>query len=149
MHPYRHRLIIQTLALLPSKRLICLAARLAYLQQGPCPPVWRPYLLYQYRRRQQALRWLLDAVARSLQGYMFVGFYLGALLPNMPSDDLANLLHVRTTYLQDLLNHTKEDSPTLAVEDDLPTKPTKPTGPQTPGKPCQAVSKNLTLKGTP
>ena len=124
MNTYRHRLITQTLALLPSKRLICLAARAAHLQQGPCPPVWRPYLLYQYRRRQQALRWLLDAVARSLQGHMLVGFYLEALLPDMPLDDYrATLLSVRTTYLQDLLNHTKEDSPTLQFEDYLPTQP--------------------------
>ena len=41
-----------------------------------------------------------------------------------------NLLHVRTTYLQDLLNHTTEDSPTLAFEDYLPDcLPSKPTGP--------------------
>ena len=124
MNPYRHHLITQTLALLPSKRLICLAARAAHRQQGPCPPVWRPYLLYQYRRRQQALRWLLDVVARSLQGYMFVSFYLGALLPDKSAADyLATLLHVRTTYLQDLLNHTTEDNPTLQFEDYLPTPP--------------------------
>ena len=135
MNTYRHRLITQTLALLPSKRAICYAARAAHLQQGPCPPVWRPYLLYQYRRRQQALRWLLDAVARSLQGHMFVGFYLGAFLPDMPVDDYRanNLLHVRTAYLQDLLNHTKEDNPTLAFEDYLPAKPTKPAKPTGPG----------------
>ena len=122
MNPYRHQLIIQTLAHLPSKRFICLAARDAHHQQGPCPPVWRPYLLYQYRRRQQALRWLLDAVARSLQGHFAVG-----LLPNMPTEDLATLLHVRTAYLQDLLNHTKEDNPTLAFEDYLPNDLPTPT----------------------
>ena len=118
MNPYRHHLITQTLALLPSKRLICLAARAAHRQQGPCPPVWRPYLLYQYRRRQQALRWLLDAVARSLQGHKFVSDYLQSR-----SIKPANLLHVRTTYLQDLLNHTTEDNPTLQFEDYLPTQP--------------------------
>ena len=124
MNTYRHHLITQTLALLPSKRAICYAARAAHLQQGPCPPVWRPYLLYQYRRRQQALRWLLDAVARSLQGHMFVSFYLGALLPDRSAADYgAALLHVRTAYLQDLLNHTKEDNPTLQFEDYLPTQP--------------------------
>ena len=125
MNPYRHHLITQTLALLPSERLICLAAYAAHRQQGPCPPVWRPFKFYQYRRRQQALRWLLDAVARSLQGHMSVGFYLGALLPpDMSVDDYwANLLHVRTAYLQDLLNHTTEDNPTLAFEDYLPTQP--------------------------
>ena len=127
MNPYRHHLITQTLAFLPSKRAICYAARAAHLQQGPCPPVWRPFKFYQYRRRQQALRWLLDAVARSLQGHMSVGIYLGALLPDMSADDrLATLLHVRTAYLQDLLNHTTEDSPTLQFEDYLPTKPTGP-----------------------
>ena len=123
---HRHHIITQTLALLPSKRAICFAARLAYLQQGPCPPLWRPYLLYQYRRRQQALKWLLDAVAQSLQGHMTVGTYLGALLLTRPTDDdyLATLLlHVRTTYLQDLLNHTTEDSPTLKFEDYLPNQP--------------------------
>ena len=124
MNPYRHHLITQTLALLPKHISICLAAYGAHRQQGPCPPVWRPFKLYQYRRRQQALRWLLDAVARSLQGYMFVGFYLGALLPDRSAADYrATLLHVRTAYLQDLLNHTKEDSPTLAFEDYLPTQP--------------------------
>ena len=128
---YRHHLITQTLALLPHKRAICYAARLAYLQQGPCPPVWRLFKLYQYRRRQQALRWLLDAVARSLQGHMFVGFYLGALLPDRPS--MPTLLHVRTAYLQDLLNHTTEDSPALQFEDYLPTKPTGPTLKTLPG----------------
>ena len=128
MNTYRHHLITQTLALLPSNRLICLAAYAAHLQQGPCPPVWRPYLLYQYRRRQQALRWLLDVVARSLQGHMFVSFYLGALLPDKSAADYgATLLHVRTTYLQDLLNHTTEDSPTLQFEDYLPEYP--PTQP--------------------
>ena len=121
---YRHHLITQTLTLLPSKRLICLAAHAAHRQQGPCPPVWRPYLLYQYRRRQQALRWLLDAVARSLQGYMFVSDYLQSR-----STKPATLLHVRTAYLQDLLNHTTEDNPKLAFEDYLPIKPIKPTGP--------------------
>ena len=120
MNPYRHHLIIQTLALLPSKRFICLAAYAAHRQQGPCPPVWRPYLLYQYRRRQQALRWLLDAVARSLQGHMFVGTYFQA--QGLP-DRWATVMHVRTTYLQDLLNHTKEDNPILAFEDYLPTQP--------------------------
>ena len=124
MNPYRHHLIAQTLALLPSERLICFAAYAAHRQQGPCPPLWRPYLFYQYRRRQQALRWLLDAVARSLQGHMFVGFYLGALLPDMSVDDYqATLLHVRTAYLQNLLNHTTEDSPTPQFEDYLPTHP--------------------------
>ena len=127
MNPYRHHLITQTLALLPSKRLICLAARDAHRQQGRCPPPWRPYLLYQYLRRQQALRWLLDAVARSLQGHTLVSSYLGALLPDMSVDDYrATIMHVRTTYLQNLLNHTKEDNPKLAFEDYLPTKPTGP-----------------------
>ena len=117
MHPYRHHLIAQTLALLPSKRSICYAARLAHLQQGPCPPAWRPFKLYQYRRRQQALKWLLDAVVLSLQGHMFVGTYFQA--QGLP-DRWATVMHVRTSYLQDLLNHTKEDSPTLAFEDYLP-----------------------------
>ena len=52
---------------------------------------------------------------------MFVGFYLGAHLPNMHVR--ATLLRVRTTYLQDLLSHTTEDSPTLQFEDYLPTQP--------------------------
>ena len=121
---YRHRLITQTLALLPVHRQIGPAAYAAHVahaahrQQGPCPPVWRPFKLYQYRRRQQALRWLLDAVARSLQGHMFVGAYFQA--QGLP-DRSATLLHVRTAYLQDLLNHTTEDSPTLQFEDYLPT----------------------------
>ena len=69
-----------------------------------------------------------------------MGFYLGGLLPDMPLDDYqATLLHVRTAYLQDLLNHTTEDNPKLAFEDYLPIKPIKPTG-QT-CKPCRAVSK--------
>ena len=124
MNTYRHHLITQTLVLLPAHRAICYAARAAHLQQGPCPPVWRPFKLYQYRRRQQALRWLLDVVARSLQGHMFVSFYLGALLPDKSAADYgATLLHVRTTYLQDLLNHTTEDYPTLQFEDYLPTQP--------------------------
>ena len=118
---HRHHLITQTLALLPSKRAICYAARAAHLQQGPCPPVWRPYLLYQYRRRQQALRWLLDAVARSLQGHMFVDSYFQA--QGLPRPLSHNLLHVRTAYLQDLLNRTEEDNPTLNFEDYLPTQP--------------------------
>ena len=121
---HRHHLITQTLALLPSKRLICLAAYAAHRQQGPCPPVWRPFKFYQYRRRQQALRWLLDAVVRSLQGHSTVSFYLVHLLPNTSLDDyVAALLHVRTAYLQDLLNHTTEDYPTLQFEDYLPTQP--------------------------
>ena len=121
---HRHQLITQTLALLPAHRMICLAAYVAHLQQGPCPPVWRPFKLYRYCRRQQALRWLLDAVARSLQGHTLVSSYLGALLPDMSVDDYrATVLHVRTTYLQDLLNHTKEDNPKLAFEDYLPTQP--------------------------
>ena len=124
MNTYRHRLITQTLAFLPAHRPICYAARAAHLQQGLCPPVWRPFKLYQYHRRQQALRWLLDAVDRSLQGHMFVSFYLGALLPDRSAADYrAALLHVRTAYLQDLLNHTKEDNPTLQFEDYLPTQP--------------------------
>ncbi len=127
MNPYRHHLITQTLALLPSKRAICYAARAAYLQQGLCPPVWRPFKLYQYRRRQQALRWLLDAVVLSLQGHMFVRSYLQSR--SIKPD---NLLHVRTAYLQDLLNHTTEDSPTLQFEDYLPTKPAKPAEPSGP-----------------
>ena len=118
MNTYRHHLITQTLALLPSWRLICVAARAAHLQQDTCPPVWRPVKLHQYRRRQQALKWLLDAVARSLQGHMFVGSYLQT--QNLPNRQ-ATLLHVRTAYLQDLLNHTTEDSPTLKFEDYLPT----------------------------
>ena len=135
MNRYRHHLIIQTLALLPAtRRMICLAARAAHLQQGPCPPVWRLFKLYQYRRRQQALRWLLDAVARSLHEHYTVGIYLGDPLPNMsdmPLDDYrATLLSVRTAYLQDLLNHTTEDNPTLQFEDYLPENlPSKPTGP--------------------
>ena len=126
MNPYRHHLITQTLAFLPSKRAICYTAYIAHLhlQQGTCPPVWRPFKLYQYRRRQQALRWLLDAVARSLQGHMFVSSYLGAFLLDMSVDDRwATVMHVRTTYLQDLLNHTTEDNPTLQFEDYLPTQP--------------------------
>ena len=120
MNPYRHRLITQTLALLPSERSICFAARAAHLQQGPCPPVWQPFKFYQYRRRQQALRWLLDAVARSLQGHMFVSSYFQA--QGLP-DRWATVMHVRTSYLQDLLNHTTKDNPTLAFEDYLPTQP--------------------------
>ena len=141
MNPYRHLLVTQTLAFLPSKRAICYAAYAAHLQQGTCPPVWRPFKLYQYRRRQQALRWLLDAVARSLQGHMFVSGYLGALLPDMSVDDYrATLLLVRTTYLQDLLNHTTKDSPTPQFEDYLPTKPAEPTEPTGPGpQPCQGI----------
>ena len=123
---YRHHLITQTLANLPVRHTICSAAYVAHRQQGPCPPVWRPFKLYQYRRRQQALRWLLDAVARSLQGHMFVGFYLGAFLPDMSVDDYrATLQHVRTAYLQDLLNYTEEDSPTLKFEEYLPIPPTQ------------------------
>ena len=125
MSTYRHHLITQTLALLPAHLSICFAARAAayaaHRQQGPCPPVWRPFKFYQYRRRQQALRWLLDAVARSLQGHMFVESYLQSR-----SIKPATLLHVRTTYLQDLLNHTTEDNPTLNFEDYLPTEPTDP-----------------------
>ena len=128
MNTYRHRLITQTLALLPSKRFICLAAYAAHRQQGPCPPVWRLFKLYQYRRRQRALRWLLDAVARSLQGHVFVSDYLQSR-----SIKPATLLHVRTTYLQDLLNHTTEDYPTLQFEDYLPTKPTGPALQNLPG----------------
>ena len=137
MNPYRHHLITQTLALLQTNRQICLAAFAAHRQQGPCPPVWRPFKFYQYRRRQQALRWLLDAVARSLQGHCTGGFYLGDPLPNMPDvpldDYRATLLHVRTAYLQDLLNHTTEDYPTLAFEDYLPIKPTGPDLQTLPG----------------
>ena len=118
MNTYRQQLITQTLALLPIHRLICLAAYAAHRQQGPCPPAWRPFKLYQYRRRQQALRWLLDAVARSLQGHEFVDSYFRS--QNLPQ---ATLLHVRTAYLQDLLNHTAEDNPTLNFEDYLPTQP--------------------------
>ena len=117
MNRYRHRLITQTLALLPVHRAICLAAYAAHRQQGACPLVWRPFRLYQYLRRQQALRWLLDAVARSLQGHMLVDTYFQAQGLHDLSD---TLLHVRTAYLQDLLNHTTEDSPTLAFEDYLP-----------------------------
>lgn len=124
MNTYRHHLITQTLALLPVRPSICFAAYAAHRQQGPCPPVWRPFRLYHYHRRQQALKWLFDAVARSLQGHMFVGTYLGDLLPDMFVDDyLATLLSVRTAYLQDLLNHTTEDNPTLQFEDYLPTQP--------------------------
>ena len=137
MNTYRHHLITQTLALLPTHRQICPAAYAAHRQQGPCPPLWRPFKLYQYRRRQQALKWLLGAVARSLQGHYTVGIYLGDLLPNipdMPLDDYrATLLHVRTTYLQDLLNHTTEDNPTLNFEDYLPTEPTDPDLKTLPG----------------
>ena len=138
MSTYRHHLITQTLALLPAHLSICYAAYAAHRQQDPCPPVWRPFKLYQdpcppvwrpfkfyqYRRRQQALRWLLDAVVRSLRGHMFVEFYLQsrAIKPD-------NLLHVRTAYLQDLLNHTTEDSPTLNFEGYLSTQPAKPTDP--------------------
>ena len=115
MNPYRHRLITQTLALLPS-RTICYAAYVAYRQQGTCPPLWRPFKLYQYRRRQEALSWLLGAVSRSLQGHMFVDFYLRSqtLTQTLTQD---TLLHIRTAYLQDLLNYTEEDSPTLKFED--------------------------------
>ena len=121
---HRRHLITQTLALLPVPLSICLAAYAAHRQQGPCPPVWRPFKFYQYRRRQQALRWLLAAVARSLQGHMFVDTYFQAQgLPDLS----ATLLHVRTAYLQDLLNHTKEDSPTLAFEDYLPNDLPTPT----------------------
>ena len=121
MSPYRHHLTTQTLALLPVHRAICYAAYAAHRQQGTCPPVWRPFKFYQYRRRQQALRWLLDAVARSLQGHVFVSDYLQA--QGLPPSRPATLLHVRTTYLQDLLNHTTEDSPTPNFEDYLPTQP--------------------------
>ena len=120
MNRYRHRIITQTLALLPIRRPICPAAYVAHLQQGPCPPVWRLFKFYQYRRRQQALSWLLDAVARSLQGHEFLDSYLRS--QNLPNHQAA-LLHVRTAYLQDLLNHTTEDHPTLAFEDYLPTQP--------------------------
>ena len=130
MNTYRHRLIIQTLALLPVPLSICLAAYAAHRQQGTCPPVWRPFKFYQYRRRQQALRWLLDAVARSLQGHMFVGTYFQA--QGLP-DRWATVMHVRTTYLQDLLNHTTEDNPTLQFENYLPTKPTGPALQNLPG----------------
>ena len=115
---YRHHLITQTLAFLPAHRAICFAAYAVHRQQGPCPPVWRPFKFYQYRRRQQALKWLLDAVARSLRGHMFVESYFQSR-----SIKPATLLHVRTAYLQDLLNHTKEDDPTLAFEDYLPNQP--------------------------
>jgi hypothetical protein len=64
------------------------------------------------------LRWLLDAVARSLQGHVFVSDYLQSR-----SIKPATLLSVRTAYLQDLLNHTTEDNPTLQFEDYLPTQP--------------------------
>lgn len=134
MNTYRHHIITQTLALLPSKRLICLAASAAHRQQGPCPPVWRPFKLYQYLRRRQALNWLLDAVVRSLRGHLIVGGYLGDLLLGMSVDDyLATLLSVRTAYLQDLLNHTTEDNPTLNFEDYLPTEPTGPDLQTLPG----------------
>ena len=119
MNPYRHHLITETLAHLPSERLICLAAYSAHRQQGPCPPAWRLFRLYQHHRRQQALDWLLDAVVRSLQGHEFVGSYLARL--QGLSLNQTTLLHVRTTYLQDLLNHTTEDYPTLQFEDYLPT----------------------------
>ena len=128
MNPYRHHFIAQTLALLPVHLSICYAARAAHRQQGPCPPVWRPFKFYQYRRRQQALKWLLDAVVRSLQGHMFVSDYLQSR--SIKPD---NLLHVRTAYLQDLLNHTTEDNPTLQFEDYLPTKPTGPALQNLPG----------------
>ena len=63
-----------------------------------------------------------------------MGGYFGDLLLDMPADDYrATLLHARTTYLQDLLNHTTEDSPTLAFEDYLPTKPTGPDLQTLPG----------------
>ena len=130
MNTHRHHLITQTLALLPTRRAICFAAYDVHRQQGPCPPVWRPFKFYQYLRRQQALKWLLDAVARSLQGHMFVGFYFQA--QGLP-DRWATVMHVRTTYLQDLLNHTTEDSPTLKFEDYLPTKPTGPDLQNLPG----------------
>ena len=53
-----------------------------------------------------------------------MGGYLGDLLLGMSADDYrATLLSVRTAYLQDLLNRTTEDSPTLAFEDYLPTQP--------------------------
>ncbi len=135
MNPYRHHLITQTLALLPSNRAICLAAYAAHRQQGPCPPPWRPVKLYQYlRRRQQALRWLLGCVRRSLQGHTLVSSYLGALPPDTLVDDYrATLLHVRISYLQDLLNHTTEDNPTLQFEDYLPAKPTGPDLQTLPG----------------
>ena len=117
---YRHHLITQTLAFLPAHRAICYAAYAVHRQQGPCPPVWRPFKFYQYRRRQQALKWLLGAVVRPLQGHMLVGTYFQA--QGLPSRS-ATILHVRTAYLQDLLNHTTEDNPTLAFEDYLPTQP--------------------------
>ena len=117
---YRHRLITQTLALLPSRMLICPAARAAHRQQGPCPPLWRPVKFYQYLRRKQALNWLLDAVAWSLQGHFTVGSYFRSQTLTLTQ---ATLLRVRTAYLQDLLNHTKEDNPTLQFEDYLPTTP--------------------------
>ncbi len=131
---YRHHLIPQTRALLPSQRPICLAARAAHRQQGTCPPPWRPVKLYQYLRRRQALNWLLDAVVRSLRGHHLVSGYLGDLLITQPPENYrATLLHVRTTYLQDLLNHTTEDNPTLAFEDYLPTEPTGPDLQTLPG----------------
>ena len=124
MNTYRHHIITQTLALLPFRMLICPAAHAAHRQQGTCPPPWRPVKLYQYLRRRQALNWLLDAVVRSLRGHHIVSGYLGDLLITQPPENYrATLLHVRTTYLQDLLNHTTEDNPTLAFEDYLPTQP--------------------------
>lgn len=123
---HRQHLITQTLANLPSKRFICLAACAAHRQQGTCPPLWRPFKLYQYLRRKQALNWLLGCVRRSLQGHTLVSSYLGAQGLPTKTD---TLLHVRTAYLQDLLNHTKEDNPTLNFEDYLPTQSTKPTDP--------------------
>ena len=125
---HRQHLITQTLANLPVRRLICLAACAAHRQQGTCPPLWRPFKLYQYLRRKQALNWLLGCVRRSLQGHTLVSSYLGALLPDISANDYrATSLSVRTAYLQDLLNHTTEDNPTLNFEDYLPENlPTQP-----------------------
>lgn len=82
---YRETLIRQTLANLPEQWMICPAAFEADRQQGPCPPLWRPVARHQYRRRQEALRWLQAAVRRSLQNHLSVTFYLPAgRLPATP-----------------------------------------------------------------
>lgn len=120
MHPYREALLKQTLANLPEHRMICLAALEADRQQGPCPPLWRPVARHQYRRRQEALRWLQAAVRRSLQGHWTVVFYLlsGFLPPNTPNPTAAAIAYkVRERWLTALLDHTDDPAPKLAFED--------------------------------
>ena len=121
MHPYRETLIRQTLACLPEHRMLCLAALDAHRQQGPCPPLWCPVARHQYRRRQEALRWLQAAVRRSLQGHWTVVFYLlsdSFLPPDTPNLTTVTIAYnVRERWLTALLEHTDDPAPNLAFED--------------------------------